>query len=69
MEWSSSRPDRFIPEERASGTHLIGGWVGPRAGLDTAVKRKIRSPSLELNPGRLARSLVIILSEIPSLSI
>jgi hypothetical protein len=30
-EWSASRPCRFTP-----GTHLTGGWVGPRAGLDDA---------------------------------
>jgi hypothetical protein len=34
-EWSVSRPVRFAPRERASGTHLIGRWVSPRAGLDT----------------------------------
>jgi hypothetical protein len=28
-EWSASRPGRFTPGERAPGTHLIGGWVGP----------------------------------------
>jgi hypothetical protein len=39
-EWSASRPDRFIPKERAPGTHWIGGWVGPRAILDAVVKRK-----------------------------
>jgi hypothetical protein len=33
-EWSASRPDRFTPKERVPGTHRIGGWVGPRAGLD-----------------------------------
>jgi len=25
-------------------THWIGGWVGPRAGLDVMVKRKISNP-------------------------
>jgi hypothetical protein len=25
-EWSASRPDRFTPRKRASGTHWIGGW-------------------------------------------
>jgi hypothetical protein len=30
-EWSASRPDRFIPRERAPGTHWIGSWVDPRA--------------------------------------
>jgi hypothetical protein len=33
-EWSSSRPGRFTLRERAPGTHCIGGWVDPRAGLD-----------------------------------
>jgi hypothetical protein len=37
-EWSSSRPSRFTPRERAPGTQWIGGWVGPRASVDTAVK-------------------------------
>jgi hypothetical protein len=37
-EWSASRPGRFTPGERAPGTHWIGGWVGPRAGLDDLEK-------------------------------
>jgi hypothetical protein len=44
-KWSASRPDRFIPEERAPGTHWIGGWVDPRAGLDD-VKKKILDQSV-----------------------
>jgi hypothetical protein len=31
----------YIPGEIAPGTHSIGGWVGPRAGLDAVEKRKI----------------------------
>jgi hypothetical protein len=27
-----------LPQERAPGTHLIGGWVDPRAGLDDMEK-------------------------------
>jgi hypothetical protein len=50
VEWSTSRPGRFTPRERAPGTHWIGGWVGPRAGLDAVVKRKIPSPRRESNP-------------------
>jgi hypothetical protein len=42
-EWSASRPGRFSPRERASGTHWVG-WVGSRAVLDAVVKRKIPSP-------------------------
>jgi hypothetical protein len=48
-EWSASRPDRFTPGERAPGTHYIGGWVGPRAGLENVEKRKfLILPGLEL---------------------
>jgi hypothetical protein len=48
-EWSALRPDRFIPEERAPSTHWIGGWVGPKAGIDDMEKRKFFTPmGLEL---------------------
>jgi hypothetical protein len=46
-EWSTSRPGRFTPRERAPGTHWIGGWVGPRGVLNAVVKRKIPSPRQE----------------------
>jgi hypothetical protein len=50
-EWSASRPGRFTPGERAPGTHWIGGWVDPRAGLDNVEKRKFFTlPGLELQP-------------------
>jgi hypothetical protein len=38
-EWSVSCPDHFTPKERAPSTHRIGGWVGPRAGLDDVENR------------------------------
>jgi hypothetical protein len=28
-----------LPRERAPGTHCIGGWVDPRAGLDDMEKQ------------------------------
>jgi hypothetical protein len=41
-EGSASRPGRALPPgERAPDTHCTGGWVGPRAGLDTKSGRKI----------------------------
>jgi hypothetical protein len=43
-EWSASHPGRFAPREGFTGTHWIGGWVGPRAGLDAVGRRKIPSP-------------------------
>jgi len=30
---------------RAPSTHWIGGWMGPRTGLDAVVKRKIPVPA------------------------
>jgi hypothetical protein len=55
---SHSRPGRFTPGEGAPGTHWIGGWVGPRAGLDDMEKWKFLTlPGLELRPlSRRARS-------------
>ena len=38
-EGSASRPGRSLPRERP-GTHCIGGWVGPRAGLDRCGKSR-----------------------------
>jgi hypothetical protein len=35
-----SRDDCSIPEERVRGTHWVGCWMGPRAGLDMMAKRK-----------------------------
>jgi hypothetical protein len=57
-EWSASRPGRFTPGERAPGTHSIGGWVEPTAGLNDVKKRKsLTLPGIELRPlGRPARS-------------
>jgi hypothetical protein len=41
----ATRP-RFTPGERTPGTHWIGGWVGPRAGLDEEARRKKSSASV-----------------------
>jgi hypothetical protein len=45
-EWTASRSGRFTPREIAPGTHWIGDWVGPSAGLDTAVNGRILSVNL-----------------------
>jgi hypothetical protein len=37
-EWSDSHPCRFIPGERAPGTHWIRCWVGPTAGTEDMEK-------------------------------
>jgi hypothetical protein len=40
--WVSVTPrPRFTPGDRTPGTHWTGGWVGPRAGLDTPARGKI----------------------------
>jgi hypothetical protein len=68
-EWSASGPGRFTPRERAPCTHYIGGWMGPRTGLDMTAKKKNFSSLTcrKLNPGRPARTLVTILTELPRL--
>jgi hypothetical protein len=46
MVWGVSvtpRP-RFSPGERIPSTHCTGGWVGPRACLNTEARGKILSP-------------------------
>jgi hypothetical protein len=43
-EWSASLSGRYTLRERDPDTYWIGGWVGPRAGLDVVVKKKIPSP-------------------------
>jgi hypothetical protein len=53
-KWTVSRPCPFTSGERASDTLWIGGWMSPRAGLET-VRRRI-FPCLEYNPGRPVRS-------------
>jgi hypothetical protein len=54
----ATRPCRFTPMETDPGTHWLGGWVNPRAGLDDVVKWIFLTlPALELRPlGRPARS-------------
>jgi hypothetical protein len=39
-EWPGSLPDRFTPRERASFTHLTGGWVDRRTRLNAVKKEK-----------------------------
>jgi hypothetical protein len=56
LPWAA--PGRFTPREIAPNTHVIGGWMGPRTGLNDVWKRKFFTlPALELwTLGRPARS-------------
>jgi hypothetical protein len=65
--WSASRPGRFIPGERSPGTHWIGDWVDPTAGLDDVDKKKFLTlQGLELRIlGRPARSQSLYLLHYP----
>jgi len=40
------------PGKGPPGTHWTGGWVDPRAGLDTEARGKILSPRRWPNPDR-----------------
>jgi len=39
------RTDRFTLGIRASSTHWIGDWIGPRTGLDAVAKRE-KNPNI-----------------------
>jgi hypothetical protein len=66
-EWSASRPGRALaPGKR---THCTGGWVGPKAGLDTEARGKILSPLPGIeprSPGRPARSQTLYWMSYPA---
>jgi hypothetical protein len=47
---------RFTPGERTPGNHSVGGWVGPRAGLDTEAREKFLRLCRGSNLGRLVRT-------------
>jgi hypothetical protein len=40
-------PDLFTSGHRAPGTHWIGGWMDPRAGLDAVEKGLLPLPGIE----------------------
>jgi hypothetical protein len=48
-EWSASRPVRSTAGERATGTHWIGGSVGPRAGVGDVENRENSCPYWDSN--------------------
>jgi hypothetical protein len=50
-ECSASCLSRSTPEETAPVTHWIDGWLAPRAGLNTVLKR-VNSCGTMLQPGR-----------------
>jgi hypothetical protein len=50
FEWSVSRPGRCIPWERARGTHLLEGWLGPRAIVDVLEESKTTFTCSDSNP-------------------
>jgi hypothetical protein len=64
----SFTPQPLYPREKAPSTHWIGGWVGPRAGLDNVEKTKFLTlPGLELRPlGHPARSQSLYWLRYPS---
>jgi hypothetical protein len=48
----SFTPRPLYRREKASGTHSIGRWVGPRVGLDAVAKRKRERPCPYITNGK-----------------
>jgi hypothetical protein len=57
-------PAALILGREPRGTHWIGGWSCPTAGLGAVARRKYPSLCRESNPVRTVRSLVTILFEL-----
>jgi hypothetical protein len=51
-EWSALHPHHFNP-----GSYSVGGWLGPRTGVDVYKKRKMSLLGIE---GRTAQSIVLV---------
>jgi hypothetical protein len=52
MEWVVKAMARPLDPRERSGTHCIGGWVGPRAGLDGYGKSRPQRDSIPDRPAR-----------------
>jgi hypothetical protein len=61
MVWVVSVTPRslFTPGGRTPGNHWTGGWVGPRAGLDTEVRGKILLSLPGIKPRSPGRPVVV----------
>jgi len=60
--WSTSRSGNFTPSpHERPGTHCIGSWVGPRAGLDGCGKSR---PHQDATPGPSSPQPVAIPTEL-----
>jgi hypothetical protein len=62
---SASLLSRFIPGERALGTHYTGMCVLSRVGLDAVEKRQITSPARNRTPAAHLVARHCVDSEIP----
>jgi hypothetical protein len=54
-EWSASRPGRALPPAKTPGIHCTGGWVVPRAALETEAREKNIFPLPGIEPRSLGR--------------
>jgi hypothetical protein len=58
VEWSTLHPNHPLsPGKGPPGNHGIGGWVGPRASLDTEVGERILCWGL--NPDRVVVQSIV----------
>jgi hypothetical protein len=58
QHYIASRPGRTLPPGKGPLVHCTGGWVGPRAGLDTKASRKSFASAGDRTPVAWSYSLV-----------
>jgi hypothetical protein len=51
----------FNPQERAPSTHLMGEWVGPKAGLDEVMNSLFYTKHCSLNKKHLCVMLAVLM--------
>jgi len=63
-EFPDSHPGCLTPVESLTGSHCVGGWVGPRAGVDPLMQRKMFSSCRQSNacPLITLRSIINLFS-------
>lgn len=65
LSFFASALDVVDQREATACIYSVGGWVGPKPGLDSSKKGEICCPYWDLNPGSLCPILVTVPTALP----